>query len=212
MYWKAKRELELLGNKNPIIMELMGVLDRAGWCAWNVSIIKDIFLELVRDKTDFKKKLKAWQKKQIDRMKDQDYELVADNPDMFKKRTKQQLQEAVDDYTEDLLELLSVMERDENPAETLSLFEKLTEERPLTPLTGEDNEWEYIPMLKDGDEMVGLQQNKRCNWVYKHRGIAKDYQAILYHSTSRGLSYYDKTSQKEITFPYLPVTEVVEVG
>ena len=75
---------------------------------------------------------------------------------------------------------------------TLQAFDKLARHMPLTPLTGEDDEWE------DRSDMSGypLWQNKRCTSVFKDNEHAW---AVRDPSTASDLGdgrCYD------VTFPY----------
>ena len=65
---------------------------------------------------------------------------------------------------------------------TLSAFNRLSQHKPLTPLTGDDSEWE------DRSAQTGspLWQNNRCHSVFKDKQRAWD--------TANG--------DKPITFPY----------
>ena len=91
----------------------------------------------------------------------------------------------------------------------LGLFQKLAAREPLTPLTGEDSEWEDVSHV--GDPSVQY-QNKRCSRVLKGPdGIAFDVM-------SRVLLFPDGTSTPDraamgdpIEFPYVPQTEIVKV-
>lgn len=104
----------------------------------------------------------------------------------------------------------------------LSLFEKLAAYKPLSPLTGEDWEWNEV--------MDGVFQNKRCSHVFKQkdrfdfqpydiegkvfwewaeRDLDEDEEG--YPGVRRFKSYYtNRLSHTPITFPYEPVTEYVE--
>jgi hypothetical protein len=67
--------------------------------------------------------------------------------------------------------------------QTLAVFEKIARGKPLTPLTGEDDEWE-VPEGKSGQMMV----NKRCYHVFKDDEMAWD--------VNKG--------RTPLTFPYCP--------
>lgn len=54
--------------------------------------------------------------------------------------------------------------------ETLSVFGKLARGMPLSPLTGEDDEWKK----PDGAKSDQILQNKRCMHVFKDADIAWD--------------------------------------
>ncbi len=115
------------------------------------------------------------------------------------------------------------------------LFEKVSAFEPLTPLTGEDDEWNDIteqyfvakviskgvPDSTEPGEIVdlinrdtgpsGIQyQNKRCSRVFKDCTGAYDSQGKLFRLQDGGL-VQRKGSRVYITFPYTPKTEIVEV-
>jgi hypothetical protein len=68
---------------------------------------------------------------------------------------------------------------------TLGIFSRLANRLPLTPLTGEDDEWELAPANGAGQIM----QNKRCPRVYKD-----DFER----------AWDDAHGDAPITFPYMP--------
>lgn len=84
------------------------------------------------------------------------------------------------------------------------LMQRLMKQEPLTPLTGDDDEW-----IDHGDEQF---QNNRCSHVFKE---GKDGQP--YDGTGRvfrepdGGAYTSRDSRVDITFPYTPVVEYVDV-
>lgn len=78
--------------------------------------------------------------------------------------------------------------------------------KPLGPLTGAPEEWGE-PF--DLDE--GTQQNKRCGHVFKGRdGVAYDSQGRVFREPN-GSTYLSRESRVNITFPYTPTTEYVDV-
>lgn len=81
---------------------------------------------------------------------------------------------------------------------------KLMQYEPLTPLTGEDDEW----MDVDGQ---GLYQNKRYPSVFKNkeRG-AYNIEGRVFRNRD-GIAYTSKDSWVDITFPYTPTKEIVDV-
>lgn len=93
---------------------------------------------------------------------------------------------------------------------TLDLVCKLLKWKPLTPLTGDEKEWEDISddyCLQPGELYI----NKRYRAVIKKKdGTAIDTQAYLYQ-TSDGHKELNINSSKQITFPYEPKQEVVLV-
>lgn len=66
---------------------------------------------------------------------------------------------------------------------TLEVFDKIARHMPLTPLTGEDDEWES-PNGTDGQMRI----NKRCTQVFKDDEMAWDI----------------RKGRVAITFPYTP--------
>jgi len=85
---------------------------------------------------------------------------------------------------------------------TCSAFKTLAMFDPLSPLTGEDDEWNEC----EG----GLWQNNRCGHVFKDNGQAYDGEARVFRPPS-GVCYTSKDSRVDITFPYTPTREYVEV-
>ena len=116
-----------------------------------------------------------------------------------------------------------------------SLFEKLARFEPLTPLTGEDDEWNDItnhyfvakvlskgePDSPEPDEIVDLvnrytgpvakkYQNRRCSRVFKDETGTYDSQGKLFRLKDGGL-VQRRESRVYITFPYTPKTEIVDI-
>ncbi len=86
-----------------------------------------------------------------------------------------------------------------------SLFKRLTEWKPISPLTGDEDEWMEIT-----DD---LYQNKRCHSVFKEGKAGKAYQYDYYVFIDEdGTSYTSKDSRKYIEFPYVPKNEFVYKG
>ena len=96
----------------------------------------------------------------------------------------------------------------------ISIFEKLARFEPLTPLTGEDDEW--------ADQGYTF-QNKRCMHVFKDSkdGQAYDIEGIVFYDlikkqNDNGIvetakSYYTCfQSRVPVTFPYVPTKEYKE--
>lgn len=85
-------------------------------------------------------------------------------------------------------------------AYAIETFSKLASFKPLSPLTGEDSEWNDI------SEMSGrpMWQNNRYSSVFKNEnGIAYDIAGIVWIDP-QGTYYTDNKSSVEITFPYTP--------
>lgn len=83
------------------------------------------------------------------------------------------------------------------------LFERLARYQPITPLTGDPDEWNEV-----GD---GIWQNRRCPSVFKtHKDGAYKIDGRVFREPS-GVCYTNSDSHVPITFPYTPVTEYVDV-
>lgn len=80
----------------------------------------------------------------------------------------------------------------------VNLFDSLADFKPLTPLTGEDDEWHSS--FCDSD----ILQNKRCGSVFKDpdgRVYDTDY---WYMKDKNGLCFSNKDTSQNIIFPYMP--------
>lgn len=85
----------------------------------------------------------------------------------------------------------------------VSLFTKLARFEPITPLTGEDDEWhECSP---------GTFQNRRCSRVFRSDGETYDSQGRVFEEPD-GCRYTSRDSRVPVTFPYVPTTEIVKVA
>ena len=86
----------------------------------------------------------------------------------------------------------------------LPALERLLRFKPLTPLTGEDDEWNEISH--------GTQQNKRCSSVFRNAdGTAHDIDGIVV-SDNGGITWFSSGRfRKEVTFPYAPPTHAERV-
>lgn len=73
------------------------------------------------------------------------------------------------------------------------IFNRLSRFHPLTPLTGEDNEWMDI---SDGENF--LQQNMRCSSVFRTKTATYDVDAPFKKDSS------GSNILSNITFPYYP--------
>ena len=96
----------------------------------------------------------------------------------------------------------------------ISCLQKLLKFEPLSPLTGKDDEWNYVGDLGDNP----VYQNKRCSRVFKDTDSkAYDIDGYVFWSWAtdeqgdKYKSYYtNQKSRKYIEFPYTPTTEYVE--
>ena len=92
--------------------------------------------------------------------------------------------------------------------QVVRLFEKLARFQPLTPLTGEDDEWTEYP--------DGQFQNKRCTRVFKdsQTGPAYDIRGRIFRELN-GQTFTsnapEHNSSVPVTFPYWPTSVVVDV-
>lgn len=88
----------------------------------------------------------------------------------------------------------------------LAALEKLLNFEPLGPLTGEPDEWAWLDY---GDEMKA--QNKRCGHVFMRAdGTAYDSEGRIFREPG-GACFTSKGSAVDITFPYTPTREYVDV-
>ena len=91
-------------------------------------------------------------------------------------------------------------------AYAVGILQRLLRFEPLTPLTGEEDEW---VVLDYGDEMAA--QNKRCPHVFRRAdGTAYDGEAVIFREPS-GACFTNSDSRRDITFPYTPAREYVDV-
>lgn len=88
----------------------------------------------------------------------------------------------------------------------VSIFEKVARFQPLTPLTGDDEEWTDVSY--GGSPMW---QNKRCPSVFKGAdGQAYNSEGRIFREPS-GLCFTSSDSRVPVTFPYTPKREYVDV-
>jgi len=109
---------------------------------------------------------------------------------------------------ENLLELLEVFSKQGHSGFSalycIDAFKRLASFEPLGPLTGEDSEW-----VKVQDD---LWQNIRASHVFKGQdGVAYDIDGRIFREPD-GCCYTSSESRKNITFPYTPKREYVDVG
>ena len=101
-----------------------------------------------------------------------------------------------------IIELISKQRHsDTSLSYIMGLVVKLVARLPLSPLTGEDWEWEQV----SGD----LFQNIRCDRVFKNSLATWDVEGKLYRSAEGKLERHDDSSIP-VTFPYYPKTEIVD--
>lgn len=86
----------------------------------------------------------------------------------------------------------------------LSVLERLSRYKPISPLTGEDDEWREV--------CHGSWQNKRCSSVFKDSdGKARDIDAIIVSDNGGITWFFSGRFRKEVTFPYYPPTHPEKV-
>lgn len=93
-------------------------------------------------------------------------------------------------------------------AMAIGLVEKLLRFEPLTPLTGDDTEWNEVGLDTTGREMY---QNSRYSSVFKdgEGGSPYDISAALVRDP-RG-NTWNSNVRLPIAFPYTPKTEVIDI-
>jgi hypothetical protein len=92
----------------------------------------------------------------------------------------------------------------------IQVLEKLLKFEPITPLTGEDWEWNDVSEIS-GDT---LYQNARCGHVFKDKDGAYDIDGKVFWSWmtdektgEKFKSHYtSRDSRVPVTFPYIPTT------
>lgn len=116
--------------------------------------------------------------------------------------------EMQDAIKKDILEIIDVFSNQGHSgmtgAYTLRCLDRLLRFKPLTPLTGADDEWgePHGP-----DE---AQQNKRCSSVFRKRfdnKTAYDIDGKVFSSDDGKTFYSCRESNVPVIFPYLPPTE-----
>lgn len=107
---------------------------------------------------------------------------------------------------ENLFELLDVFGKQGHSGSSapycINMFKKLASFEPLGPLTGEDSEWVEIT--------PGVFQNIRASHVFKANGQAYDINGKVFREPN-GVGYTSRDSRVDVTFPYTPKTEYVDV-
>lgn len=89
---------------------------------------------------------------------------------------------------------------------TIRLIEKALAFEPFGPLTGADAEWGEP---YDGE---GCQQNKRCSHVFRDAdGTSYDINGKVFVEPD-GCAFSGRDSRVNVTFPYVPTTEYVQVA
>jgi len=90
----------------------------------------------------------------------------------------------------------------------LGILEKVMKFEPLTPLTGDDDEWVHICDDRTGNEDIW--QNKRCSRVFKTHTEVYDIDGKIFIEPDGG-SYTSMNSRVPVVFPYTPKSVHVNV-
>jgi len=105
-----------------------------------------------------------------------------------------------------IMKMVEAFDREEHSGMSASIaasaFAKLARWEPLTPLTGEDSEWNEVG--------PGVLQNNRCSRVFKEGGRSYDIDGKVFREPS-GVSFTSRDSRVDVVFPYTPKTEYVDV-
>lgn len=88
-------------------------------------------------------------------------------------------------------------------AQTLKIFARVASFEPLSPLRGDDDEWQEVG--------TGVFQNVRCSHIFKENGQAYDIEGRIFREPS-GVCYTNSESRVPVTFPYVPNREYVDVA
>jgi len=89
----------------------------------------------------------------------------------------------------------------------IALFQKLATFTPLTPLTGEDDEWGYDDFTGDG-----IRQNRRCSRVFQKSGRGTFILDRVIFKEPDGVCYSCEASVQPVTFPLtIPDTIYINV-
>ena len=114
-----------------------------------------------------------------------------------------------DEMDKCILQLLEVLEKQGHTNHTihycLRLFERLANFKPLTPLTGDDDEWK--------ETAKNIFQNKRCSSVFKNGkdGKAYDIDGRMFSNDGGNTWYMNANSRVYIDFPYIVPDEPEKV-
>jgi hypothetical protein len=113
---------------------------------------------------------------------------------------------------ENIIELLNVFSKQGHSGfsalYSIDIFSKLAKHEILTPLTGEDSEWNEVTEPSDKNR---LWQNNRCSTVFKDEKRIWNMDGKVFIDENN-CSYTNIKSRVYIkSFPYVPVTKYVKV-
>lgn len=125
------------------------------------------------------------------------------------------LQQLMSRHIIDIIEMFSKQGHSEFSANyAIRILERLLRWKPITPLTGADDEWELKCCDSDG---ISTYQNTRCFSVFKyvdsqgHLVSCHDIEAVTV-SDNGGITWFStKRFRKQVTFPYEPPTKPEKV-
>ena len=111
----------------------------------------------------------------------------------------------------DILEMLTVFSEQGHSGTSAGYvrarLDKLLDWKPLSPLTGEEDEW--IDGYEWSDDFA--QQNRRCFSVFKDKdGNAYDTSGYAFRDPAGG-AFTCRMSYKPVTFPYVPSKETIDL-
>jgi len=85
----------------------------------------------------------------------------------------------------------------------LSIIKRLLDWKPITPLTGEESEWNDVPSYDDGSN---TQQNKRCSAVFRKNfdnSTAYYIDGKVFSDDGGKTWFTSRDSRVPVTFPYV---------
>lgn len=107
----------------------------------------------------------------------------------------------------DILEIVKMFASQEHSglsaSYALGILDRLLRFKPITPLTGEADEWQEVG--------TGCLQNKRCPSVFMQDGKAHDIDGITVSDNGGITWFHSGRFRKEVTFPYRPPTHPEKV-
>ena len=116
---------------------------------------------------------------------------------------------------ENILELIEVFSNQGHSGFSapycIEMFASLAKYENLSPLTGNDDEWNDVWDGQRGDDGKFLYQNNRCSHVFKDENGCYDIDGKVFKDQN-GCCFTSKESRVYIeSFPYTPKTEYVDV-
>jgi len=115
---------------------------------------------------------------------------------------KDEMQEAIE---KDILDIVRLFARQGHSGMSasymLSILGRILHWYPITPLTGEEDEW-LEPTMNAMDDM---QQNKRCHSVFRYNhdnATAVNIEGRIFSNDGGEIWYTTKESRVPVTFPY----------